>query len=337
MKLKSVMGALAACTFGMAVMVGAASAQGIEDPARDAYLETFKGKSVIFIPHSMGFDLAQGWYEGLKSQADYLGYKLEFRDPNWNVDAGTQALTQAVNQKPDVIVVQNPDVQSYARILQRAQQQGIYVIQVNLKSSVATDVYVGADWVEIGRQQALKMVKLCGKDSGKSGKVSIVQGILTSAGSVFQSKGIYDVLKDHPEITVVSDQAGDWDANKARSITQTVLQQHPDLCGIFGFWDGMDGGSAAAIREAGKQGEVALLTSGGGAQVDCDAVRDGTFTTVFSYDVPNQAREINTVIKTLLQTKPEPGSVKYNLYTQLVELTPESVGPGVCWTPKAPQ
>src|SRR5690606_11344578 len=97
------------------------------------------------------------------------------------------------------------------RILQRAQQQGIYVIQVNLKSSVATDVYVGADWVEIGRQQALKMVKLCGKDSGKSGKVSIVQGILTSAGSVFQSKGIYDVLKDHPEITVVSDQAGDWD------------------------------------------------------------------------------------------------------------------------------
>ena len=313
----------------------AAQAQGIDDTARQTYFDAFKDKTVVFIPHSMGFDLAQGWHKALQQQADALGYKLEVRDPNWNVDAGTQALTQAVNQKPDIIVVQNPDVQSYARILKRAQQAGIYVIQVNLKSSVATDVYVGADWIEIGRQQALAMVKKCGQGSGKSGKVSVVQGILTSAGSVYQAKGIYDVLKEHPEIQVVSDQAGDWDANKARAITQTVLQQHPDLCGVFGFWDGMDGGSAAAIREAGKQDEVTLLTSGGGAKVDCDNVENGTFSTVFSYDVPGQGRDINAVIKMLLQTKPAAGAAQYSLYTPLIPLTKESIGPGTCWDPSA--
>ena len=67
------------------------------------------------------------------------------------------------------------------------------------------------------------------------------------------------MLAKHPEIKVVSNQAADWDASKAKAITQTVLKQNPDLCGIVGFWDGMDIGTAAAIKEAGLTGKVFLL------------------------------------------------------------------------------
>ena len=61
---------------------------------------------------------------------------------------------------------------------------------------------------------------------------------------------------------MVSSQAADWDAAKAKAITQTVLKQNPDLCGIVGFWDGMDIGTAAAIREAGLTGKVFLVDLG---------------------------------------------------------------------------
>ena len=87
-------------------------------------------------------------------------------------------------------------------------------------------------------------------------------------------KGVENVLAKNPELKVVSSQAADWDAAKAKGITQTVLKQHPDLCGIVGFWDGMDSGTAAAIKEAGLTGKVFLATSGGGEQKGaCDQVK----------------------------------------------------------------
>jgi ribose transport system substrate-binding protein len=72
--------------------------------------------------------------------------------------------------------------------------------------------------------------------------------------------------------------------------TQTVLKQNPDLCGIVGFWDGMDIGTAAAVKEAGLTGKVFVATSGGGERKGaCDLVKSGAFDLDLSYDVPTQA------------------------------------------------
>ncbi len=60
---------------------------------------------------------------------------FDVRDPNWSTDAGAQAITSLISEKPDVIVVHNPDVQSYARLLKQAEEAGIYVVQVNMRSS----------------------------------------------------------------------------------------------------------------------------------------------------------------------------------------------------------
>src|SRR5205085_2006560 len=75
---------------------------------------------------------------------------------------------------------------------------------------------------------------------GRSNKIAIVQGAPTAAASAYTLKGVENVLSRNPQVKVVSNQAADWDAAKAKALTQTVLKQHPDLCGIVGFWDGMD-------------------------------------------------------------------------------------------------
>ncbi len=111
---------------------------------------------------------------------------------------------------------------------------------------------------------------------GKSNKIAIVQGALSAAASAYTLKGVENVLAKHPEIKVVSSQAADWDAAKAKAITQTVLKQNPDLCGIVGFWDGMDIGTAAAVKEAGLTGKVFVATSGGGERKGaCELVKSG--------------------------------------------------------------
>jgi ABC-type sugar transport system substrate-binding protein len=315
---------LATCLCSMAV---SAWADGIDDPTRKDYFGTFVGKKIAYLPVAMGFDLTEGWAAVIRKRAEQLGMTFEVRDPNWSTDAGAQALTALIAEKPDVIVVHNPDVQSYARLLKRAEDAGIKVVQINMKSSYPTDAYVGADWIGIGEAQAQAIVDHCGQ--GTSGKVQIVQGVLTAAASAYTMKGVENVLSQHPEIKVVSNQAADWDATKARNLTATVLQQNPDLCGSIGFWDVMDTGTAAAIKESGKP--VHIVTSGGGAQMACDNVKAGLFGEVISYDVPAQGRDINNMIEALIQSKEPAGTTKVSLYSPITRITKDSVREGMCW------
>ena len=313
----------------LAATAGAAFAQGIDDPTRQGYLDTFKGKKIAFVPVAMGFDLTEGWAAIMKKHAERLGMTFEVRDPAWSTDAGAQAITSLIAEKPDIMVVHNPDVQSYARLLKRAEDAGIKVIQVNMKSSYPTSAYIGADWIGVGEEQARAAIAKCG--AGTSQKVQIIQGVLTAAASAYSMKGVENVLAEHPEIKVVSNQAADWDATKARNITATVLQQHPDLCASIGFWDVMDTGTAAAVKESGKP--VFIVTSGGGAQIACDNVKAGLFGDVVSYDVPAQGRDINTMIETLLQSTDT--SLKVSVYSPITHINAETVADHQCWDVEA--
>ena len=228
------------------------------------------------------------------------------------------------------MVIHNPDVQSYAKLLKKAEQAGIYVIQVNMRSSYSTDGFAGADYVGMGEYLGNRLVEKCAPANGGNGKVSITQGVLTAAASAYQMKGIDNVLSKHPEIKVVSNQAADWDATKARTIMATVLQQNPDLCGAVGFWDVMDVGTASAIKEAKKN--VYLITQGGGNQAACDNLANGSFSEVVVYNVPSQARDISDMIKSLLENKPKPGTTHTTLFTPLTILTKDTMKPGSCWT-----
>ena len=174
------------------------------------------------------------------------------------------------------------------------------------------------------------MVDAC---KGKSNKIAIVQGALSAAASAYTLKGVENVLAKNPDIKVVSSQAADWDAAKAKAITQTVLKQNPDLCGIVGFWDGMDIGTAAAVKEAGLTGKVFVATSGGGERSGaCDLVKSGAFDLDLSYDVPTQAAQMAGTIKWLLSSGVKPGTVKGSEYTTLIPITKENAGSDTaCW------
>jgi ABC-type sugar transport system substrate-binding protein len=311
--------ALAAALFGSALPV---RAQGLEEPFREPYLKALQGKVVAY--------LAQGWLAGIKRELEPLGVKIVVRDPNWSTNAGAQALTNLISEKPDVIIAHNPDVQTYAKLLQKAESSGIDVVQINMRSSYPTTVFVGADWIEIGRKATTAVVDFC---KGKSNKIAIIQGQLSAAASAYTLKGVEDVLAKHSDIKVVSSQAADWDASKAKGITQTVLKQNPDLCGIVGFWDGMDIGTAAAIKEAGLTGKVFLATSGGGEQKGaCDQVKNGSFDLDLSYDVPTQASNMAAMIKWLLVSGLKPGSAKASIYTTLIPITKDNAAAeGTCW------
>ena len=310
---------------------------GIENEKRTAYLASLEGKRVIHIPMTMQADLNIAWYSFLKRQADELGYTMELRDANWSTEAGARALTAAISDKPDLIVLQNPDVQSYARLLQQAQRQGIKVIQLNMESLTQTDTYVGADWQGIGYAAGEEVAKACSAEGAPSKKVSITMGVPTAPVDLFQIYGFKQALADNGgDFEIVSQQAGGYDPSKANGITASVLQQHDDLCAVFGIWDGMDAGSGAAVKEAGRD-EVFVVTSGGAAEASCEKIADGTYDMYIAYDARMQGAALNVQVAELLQSDAEAGTNPVVYYTPNFRLTQANLRPDSCWSIEAMQ
>ena len=222
-------------------------------------------------------------------------------------------------------------MQAYAKLVSRAMGKGINVIQMNLKTAVNSDAFIGADWYQLGVDEIGEAAKLCGK--GTSGKIGILTGPATSPPNLIGRSGEDDALAKHPELKVVATQAADWDASKAHAVTSTILKQHPDVCAIVGFWDNEDIGAAAAIREAGLTGKVHVVTSGGGnVELGCKNIENGSFSSYVKLDARDQAHQLATVIQTLLQAKPRPGSAPVGIYTEDVVITKDTLTPTSCFT-----
>ncbi len=88
---------------------------------------------------------------------------------------------------------------------------------------------------------------------GGKGKVACITGLSQATAAQARTQGFNDFFANKADIEVVAVQNGDWDRQKAFDITQTLLQQHKDLGGIYCNNDTMAMGGLEAIIAANSQ------------------------------------------------------------------------------------
>ena len=310
-RLKALAAVAAICA--TALSSAPASAADSREELRASFDQALKGKKVAFAPIWLGV-LESEWTRNMKAHFDDYGMQLIVRDANFKSDVQLQAVSELINEKPDVLIVQNPNVTLLAREIKRAMDAGIYVIQLNLASNQLSDAYVGVDARDIGRRLAKDMVAECGGTKG-SGKISILEGEATASYSLDQKRGAMEVFGADKSIKVVSSQTTNWDANKAGEITATVLQQNPDLCGILSVWGPMAAGAAQAIKAAGRTGKTKIWIASDGQPADCDLLEQGAFHKNLSYRADTQGEAVVAATLALIQGKDKPGSKRLAFYT----------------------
>jgi len=289
-----------------------------------------RGKTIVYIPVSYSVPLTRIWGETMEREAKALGMKFEVRDPDFNTQREEQLLSAMIAQHPDVLIVHNPNVQVLAPDLKRAEEAGIYTIQVNMASKYKTDAFVGVQPNELGAKMAEGVVKACGGADARSHKIALMDGEVTSAYSIGIMQGATSVFKQHPNIQIVSNQAANWDSKTAHDKAATVLQAHPDLCAYMGWWSGQDVGVAQAVKQAGLQDKVKVFTTGGGEPPSCDYLKQGLFYEDFSYQAAHQAHQMMAIVKFLLQSHMKPGSFRTAIYSPVVALTKDTVQADSC-------
>jgi ribose transport system substrate-binding protein len=331
--MKHLLGGVMAVVAGAALAclsAGTAAAQGnTAQQLQEQWNKDVVGKSVVYIPVAYSVPLTRIWGERMQMIADRLGIKFQVRDPNFDTQREEQLLEAEIGQHPDVLIVHNPNVQVLAPALQRAENAGIYVIQINMASRYKSDAFIGVQPNELGVEMADAVVKACDAP-GSSHKIALMDGEVTSAYSLGIMEGATSVFKQHADIQIVSNQAANWDSKTAHDKAATVLQAHPDLCGYMGWWSGQDSGIAQAVKQAGLSGKVKIFTTDGGEPPACQYLKEGLFYEDFIYPAVLQADQMMSTAVTLLQSHTKPGTMHLAIFSPVNPTTAENVTPTSC-------
>jgi ribose transport system substrate-binding protein len=161
----------------------------------------------------------------------------------------------------DIIVVAPADSKALIPVIKRAVQSGIIVINIDNKLDAAlladADIavpFVGPD----NREGAQQVGNYLAEMLTAGDQVAIIGGISTAFNAQQRQLGFEDAMAA-AGAEVVSVQAGNWEQAKASTIAAALISETPDLKALLCSNDNMAIGAIAAVRQAGKGGDIHVV------------------------------------------------------------------------------
>jgi len=204
---------------------------------------------------------------GVERAAKDLGVDVVTQiPPTWGVEAQTPLLNALVARGDlQYIITAAVDSQQMIAPLQAANDAGVKIIGVDtfLGDGDYTNgpvkfpiTYIGSD-NEAGGAFAGEAL---GKAIGGKGTVYINSVTPNIASVELRVKGFKEAMaKNFPNVKVVGPDYNDDDLNKATQQTAAVIEQNPDLSGVFGANVFSAQGAGTAIVNAGLSGKVQVV------------------------------------------------------------------------------
>lgn len=234
--------------------------------------------------------------KAFEDEAAKLGIKTIVLNANLQDSKQSSNVEDLIARKVDVILVDGGTPSAINSALKDANKAGIPVIAVNAAISGGPKVvtYAGASDFDYGVGEGNLIVQ--GLPNG--GKIAIILGILGGTPQVQRLAGMKSVLKNHPNITVVSTPSDNFDNSKNLSVTQDLLSKYPKgtVDGIVAQGPEMYVGAKYA-RSVGRddlifvagdystQVEAAIRSGAIFGTVNQDPALEGRLGAVYAYDV----------------------------------------------------
>lgn len=232
-----------------------------------------------------------GEVNGAKEAARRLGFDLKVVSGEDDVNKQIQAFENLINEKVDAIAVNFIDVKAFGPAMEKAKAAGIPVICLHSKTDGCATVWGFDEWYtgnEVGKY-GVELLKA--KNGAAKGNVANLQGLLGQGLNEARSGGWEEIMKQYPDIKVVSKEPTGWDPKKAVDIMENWLTAYPDLDLIYGNSDGLTVPAANSIEQAGrlwngkagKAGEQIIVTSVDGSDFALEAIKAGKMSSTFLY------------------------------------------------------
>ncbi len=173
---------------------------------------------------------------GIKNEASKYNIRVDVQAPKDESSLVEQLnLAQTIlSQKPDALLLSPQSDSNLVPAIQAAKKLNIPTVIIDDARTEGASTYVGTDQVAIGAPNARKRIQ-----------------------------GFTETVKKYSNLKLAASQPGNWDRMTALNVTSNILRQHPDLAGIYANNDGMALGVFEAVKNAGKQKQVAVVGTDG--------------------------------------------------------------------------
>ena len=88
--------------------------------------------------------------------------------------------------------------------------------------------------------------------------VAVLEGIRTSFNATRRREGFEQSMQE-AGIAIVDSQSAEWEMSNANTIAASMLSEHPEVKAILAANDSMALGAVAAVKSAGRTGEVLIV------------------------------------------------------------------------------
>ncbi len=209
------------------------------------------GASLLTKTHVFFQDLSST----MEAEAKERGLTLRMQFCEFDGTKQNDQLETFILQGVDVIVVSPQDSAGIAPAIKEAQAKGIAVFTVDIAAHGAEVVsHIASDNVTGGRIIGEYLAKVLNGE----GQVAIVDHPGTASVQE-RVAGFEEALAKHPGMIIVQKAPGEGQRDKAKRVTQDLLQRHSDLKGIFGINDDSALGALAAVETAGLQDKIVIV------------------------------------------------------------------------------
>ncbi|MDQ2801419.1 MAG: ABC transporter substrate-binding protein [Pseudomonadota bacterium] len=185
--------------------------------------------------------------KALRDAAATIGATVVVTDAHHDVSKQISDVEDMIQQKIDILLVNPTDTAGIQSAIVSAHKAGVVVVAVDANAAGPVDSFVGSKNVDAGQIACDFLAKAI----GGSGEVAILDGIPV-VPILERVRGCHAALEKFPNIKIVDTQNGKQERDTALTVTENMIQAHPNLKGIFSVNDGGSMGALAAIDASGK-------------------------------------------------------------------------------------
>ena len=199
----------------------------------------------------------------LQAAFDAAGVESDIQNANGDVPTFGTICDAMITSGVNVLMIVNLDSDSGAACLNKATAAGIATIDYDrLTLGGGANYYVSFDNVKVGALQGEGLIQCLDAKELTKANIVFINGAATDNNATLFKAGYEAALKakiDSGDYTLVGDQTGEWDPDKAQSVMEDFLTaQKGDIQGAIVANDGMAGGASAALAKQGLEKKIPI-------------------------------------------------------------------------------
>jgi ribose transport system substrate-binding protein len=270
--------------------------------------------------YKYGFDGAE--MIGKEMGVEVLGYISDMK-----AEREVASVEDAITQKVDGIVLMSVSATAMTSSVNKAAEANVPIFLIFGYNEELMDKMVGT--VQADCNLSGSIIGEWVANNIPEGEVAVIMGLPGRGDAECYRDAFQAEMEKNPKLELVASVPGDWNRQKAFDQMTNLITSNPNLKAVFVQNEDMSLGAIQALKQAGKEGQVAIVSQNGAPYGLESIAADGIKATVGWSPSQEAALALRMLVEHL---RDKPQNFKLTI-TPMKVITKANVGEATPWEP----